>query len=204
MTCMKLFGLTGGVGMGKSAVERVLRARGVSVVDTDALARAVVEPGQPALDEIQRVFGPEVIDTDGQLVRVDLARLVFAEGGARQQLEAIVHPRIRELWQTQVKAWRAAGLARAVVAIPLLFETDAEREFDAVICVACTPQTQRQRLRERGWPPEQVQQRIAAQWPAERKMASADYVVWSEGGLDLLASQLERILDFPAQPIEAP
>ncbi len=191
---MKLFGLTGGVGMGKSAVERLLRERGVPVVDTDVLARQVVEPGQPALEEIQRAFGPEVIDTDGSLLRVELARRVFADPAARQQIEAITHPRIRELWQTQVQDWRAEGRRFGVVAIPLLFETGAEREFDAVICVACLPPTQQQRLMERGWSPEQVRQRNAAQWPIERKMALADSVIWSEGRLDNLTPQLDRVL----------
>lgn len=194
---MKLFGLTGGVGMGKSAAERWFREQGVPVVDTDALARQVVEPGQPALDEIQRVFGPEVIETDGQLRRVELARRVFADAGARAQLEAIVHPRIRKLWRAQVEAWRGEGRSLAVVAIPLLFEIGAERDFDAVICVACTARTQWQRLLERGWTAEQAGQRIAAQWPVERKLALADHVVWSEGGLDLLGQQLERIVNLP-------
>jgi dephospho-CoA kinase len=146
------------------------------------------------LVEIQRVFGPEVIAPDGQLLRAVMARRVFADPLARQQLEAITHPRIRELWREQVAAWRARGTALGVVAIPLLFEVGAEKEFDAVLCVACTATTQRQRLLARGWSEEQIQQRIAAQWPIERKMERADYVVWNEGELTGLAPQLERIL----------
>ena len=180
--------------MGKTAAERLLRERGVPVVDTDLLARQIVEPGQPALEEIQRAFGAEVIDTDGQLLRQELARRVFADAEARQQLEAITHPRIRELWRAQVEAWREQGCPVAVVAIPLLFETKAEAEFDAVICVACTAQTQQRRLQERGWTLDQIHRRIAAQWPIEQKMALAHCVVWNEGGLEVLASQLERIL----------
>lgn len=190
---MKTWGLTGGVGMGKSAAAQLLRDRGVPVADTDLLARQVVEPGQPALAEIQRVFGAEVIGPDGRLRREEMARRVFADPAARQQLEALTHPRIRERWRAQVAAWRAEGKPLAVVAIPLLFETGAEAEFDAVVCVACTAQTQRQRLRARGWTAEQIQQRLAAQWPVERKLALSDYVLWSEGGLEVLAAQLERI-----------
>jgi dephospho-CoA kinase len=190
---MKIFGLTGGVGMGKSAAERLLRERGVPVVDTDLLARLVVEPGQPALEDIQHAFGPEVIDTDGRLRRDELARRVFADPSAREQLEAITHPRIRERWRAQVEAWRAEGQPLAVVVIPLLFETGAAAEFDAVICIACTPQTQRQRLQARGWSAEQIHQRINAQWPAEKKMMLADYVVWAEGDLGVLAQQLMRV-----------
>lgn len=191
---MKLVGLTGGVGMGKTTVEGLLRERGVPVVDTDVLARQVVAAGQPALVEIQRVFGPEVIAPDGQLLRAVMARRVFADPLARQQLEAITHPRIRELWREQVAAWRARGTALGVVAIPLLFEVGAEKEFDAVLCVACTAVTQRQRLLARGWSEKQIQQRIAAQWPIERKMERTDYVVWNEGELTGLTAQLEHIL----------
>lgn len=195
---MRVLGLTGGIGMGKSAAEQFLRQRGVPVVDTDVLARQVVEPGQPALEEIRRGFGPEMVGPDGRLRRAELARRVFAEPEALRQLEALLHPRIRALWQAQLQAWRAEGRPLAVVVIPLLFETQAEREFDFTLCVACSAGTQRQRLLGRGWTPEQTEQRIRAQWPVERKMAQADFVVWSEGDLELHAAQLERILQTVA------
>jgi len=187
---MKLLGLTGGVGMGKSTAAQFLVKRGVSLVDT----REVVSPGQPALKEIQRTFGGEVIASDGQLRRDVLARIVFSDPAARQKLESLTHPRIRELWGEQVALWRAAQTPVACVVIPLLFETGAEREFDATICVACSPATQQKRLQERGWAPEQISQRIAAQLPVEKKIASASFVVWSEGGLEVLSAQLDRVL----------
>ncbi len=191
---MKVIGLTGGMGMGKSAAAQLLGARGVPVVDTDDLARQVVAPGQPALAEIQRLFGRDVVGPDGQLRRDELARRVFGDAAARQRLEHILHPRIRELWRAQIEAWRAEGRRVAVVVIPLLFETKAESELDATICVACSAATQRERLRARGWPPEQLEQRLQAQLPIQQKMAQADYVVWTEAGLDVHAAQLERIL----------
>jgi dephospho-CoA kinase len=164
------------------------------VVDTDDLARQVVEPGQPALAEIRATFGAEILDPDGQLRRDELARHVFADAAARQRLEGILHPRIRSLWRAQVETWRAEGRPLAVVVIPLLFETKAEVELDVTICVACSAATQQQRLRARGWPPDQIEQRLQAQWPVEMKMARADYLVWTEAGLDVHAAQLERIL----------
>ena len=191
---MKTFGLTGGVGMGKSTAAELLRARGVPVVDTDDLARSVVEPGQPALREVQAVFGQNIVGPDGQLRRDELARLVFSNVRARQKLEAILHPRIQELWSAQLATWRAEGQKLAVVVIPLLFETQAETHFDAVICVACSAATQKQRLLARGWTPAECAQRIAAQWPVEQKMTRANYVVWTEAGRDVHAQQLERIL----------
>jgi len=194
---MKTFGLTGGIGMGKSAAARLLGERGVPVVDTDVLARQVVEPGQPALREIQGAFGDEVVGPDG-LRRDALARIVFADPAARQKLESITHPRIQELWHRQIETWRAERHAAAVVVIPLLFETGAARIFDATLCVACSAATQQERLRERNWTTEQIQQRIAAQWPIEKKMAGADFVVWSEGGLDVLGEQLGRVIGLQA------
>ena len=191
---MKLFGLTGGVGMGKSTADGLLRERGVDVVDTDLLARALVEPGQPALAEIQAAFGGDMVDAQGRLRRDALARRVFGDAAERKELESILHPRIRVLWERQVETWRAEGRPRAVVVIPLLYETAAAALFDAVICVACSAATQRPRLRARGWDDGQISQRINAQWPVEKKMELANYVVWTEGGLEAHASQLERII----------
>jgi dephospho-CoA kinase len=191
---MKVVGLTGGVGMGKSTAAQLLRSRGAAVVDTDDLARQVVEPGQPALAEVREAFGAEIVGPDGRLRRDELAWRVFADPAARQRLEALLHPPIRALWRAQVETWRAEGRPLAVIVIPLLFETKAEAELDATICVACSAATQHQRLLARGWSPEHIEQRLQAQWPVETKMACADYVVWTEAGLDVHAMQIERIL----------
>jgi dephospho-CoA kinase len=134
---MKVFGLTGGIGMGKSTAERLLLKLGVPVIDTDLLARQIVEPGQPALREIQSAFGNEIVSSDGQLRREELARIVFSDANSRQKLEAILHPRIRKLWQVQIETWRKEDRPLAVVVIPLLFETGAESEFSATLCLAC-------------------------------------------------------------------
>lgn len=191
---MKVYGLTGGVGMGKSTSDKLLRDRGVAVVDTDLIARQLVEPGEPALAEIQALFGVDMVDADGRLRRNELARLVFANVNARQRLENILHPRIRSAWQEQIESWRTEGRTRAVVVIPLLFETKAEARFDAVICAACSAGTQRRRLEARGWGQDEIEQRIRAQWPTEKKMELANYVIWTEGDLDTHAAQLERVI----------
>jgi dephospho-CoA kinase len=192
---MKLIGITGGIGMGKSTAARWLEARGLPVVDTDELARRVVEPGQPALTEVRAAFGPDYLDGAGALRRAELARLVFADNAARRTLEAILHPRIRALWTAEAARWRARETPVACVVIPLLFETDATPEFDVTVCIACSSATQHERLRARGWSSDEIQQRSAAQWPAARKCALANYVVWSEGVLENTGEQLSRILD---------
>jgi len=191
---MKVVGLTGGIGMGKSACAALLRSRAIPLIDTDELARQVVEPGQPALIEIESLFGPGIVGPDGRLRRDALAARVFPDPPARARLEQILHPRIRDLWRAQIQVWRGQSLPLAVVVIPLLFETNAEKELDVTICVACSASTQHQRLLARGWSPNQIAQRIQAQWPIEKKIALANYVIWTEGAPELNAPQLDRIL----------
>lgn len=180
--------------MGKSTSEKILRDRGVAAVDTDLIARQLVEPGEAALAEIQAAFGTDMVDAEGRLRRHELARLVFSDSLARKRLEGILHPRIRMIWQGQIQKWRAEGKQRAVVVIPLLFETRAEASFDEIICVSCTAGSQGRRLQARGWDRQQIEQRIQAQWPVEKKMALANYVVWTEGDMETHAAQLQRII----------
>ncbi len=182
------------MGMGKSTAAEFIRARRVPVVDTDELARLLVQPGQPALEEIQAGFGNQLVAGDGRLRRDELARIVFADAAARQKLEAILHPRIRERWLAQIEVWRRENHPLAMVVIPLLFETRAESHFSKIICVACSLPAQRERLLARGWAPDQIGQRLAAQWPVEQKINRSDFVVWTDGSLDLHAQQLDRIL----------
>jgi len=191
---MKLFGITGGVGMGKSTAGQFLAQRGVPVSDTDLISHQLVEPGQPALQEILQRFGPSLVSADGRLDRAQLARLVFADAAARADLEAILHPRIRSVWQSEADAWRAAGSAHGAVIIPLLFETRAAPLFDAVICVACSESSRWHRLRQRGWSDGDIRRRIQAQWPIEQKIAAADFVIWTDTTLSTHAAQLEQIL----------
>ena len=179
--------------MGKSAAAQFLLHRGIPVVDTDLLAREIVEPGQPALAEIRDAFGQAILGPDGRLRRDELARIVFSDESARQRLESITHPRIRSLWRGLLGTLKAEGRSISVVVIPLLFETGAQSEMDETICVACTTATQRKRLLERGWTERQIEQRNAAQLSIETKMARAGRVVWTEGSLEILDAQLERI-----------
>lgn len=193
---MKVIGLTGGVGMGKTTAAKLLEQRRIPVIDTDVLARWVVEPRQPAFQEVVEAFGARILASDGTLDRGKLAGIIFSDTQARHKLEDITHPRIREIWRKQIDSWKSENHPAAVVIIPLLFETAAERELDAVVCVACTAGSQHRRLAERGWSAEQIRQRISAQWPVEKKIALSDFVAWSEGELDVMSQQLDRILRF--------
>jgi dephospho-CoA kinase len=191
---VKLCGLTGGVGMGKSTAAGFFCTRGARIVDTDQLARELVEPGQPALDEIKVAFGKEVISPVGSLRRDELGNIVFSDSSALKKLEAILHPRIRERWLAQAESWRKENVGLAIVVIPLLYETRAEAHFDKIICVACAENSRRERLLARGWTSAQVQGRVAAQMAVAEKIARSDFVIWTEGALENHSRQVDAIL----------
>lgn len=189
---MKLYGLTGGVGMGKSAAMDILRREGFAVLDTDALAREVVAAGAEALAKIAARFGPQALDAQGGMNRPYVAERVFEDAEARRWLEALLHPLIRERWLEQAGRWKEEGRAAGVIVIPLLFEAETEKNFDKVICVACTSGAQSERLLARGWTDRQVRARLKAQWPVERKMERSDFVIWNDSSLSILEEQLRR------------
>lgn len=191
---MKICGLTGGIGMGKSTAAGFLCEKGARVIDTDRIARDLVQPGQPALAKIQDAFGKDILTPNGDLRREELARIVFSSHAARKKLESILHPPIRECWLAQVDVWRGEGAALAFVVIPLLFETQVEAHFEMIVCVACSAAAQRERLAVRDWPPEQIRQRIAAQMPIEEKMARSHQVIWTEGAIEIHRRQVAEIL----------
>ena len=189
----RVIGITGGGGMGKSTAAKLLREQGVPVLDSDDLSREVVAVGEPALAEIGKIFGADFLD-NGKLDRAKMAAHIFGNDAERKKLEAIIHPRVRERWLAQMETWRADDVPLGVVVIPLLFEVGAEAEFDFIICVACTGNTQRERLRGRGWDDAQIAGRIAAQMEVTKKIERADQVLWTEGDVSLLREQLQSIL----------
>ena len=193
---MRLIGMTGGPGMGKSSAAAIFRDRGIPVVDTDDLAREVVKPGTPGLAEVRQAFGDACLQADGALDRKALAQLIFRDPEARARIEALLHPRIRELWQEQARVWADSGVPVGIVVIPLLFETDAAAQFWKTACVACSGPTQHRRLLTRGWSSEEIRGRVAAQWPADRKMQAADWVIWTEGSQRILAAQLDMLMVY--------
>ncbi len=180
--------------MGKSAAGQGLVKRGLPVVDSDEIAREVCAPGEPALDEIRERFGSETLDSDGSLRRSELAKRVFGDDAARRDLEAILHPRIRTSWMAAAERWRSEGRVAGAVQIPLLYETHAEGEFDAVVCLACSRPIQMNRLLARGWDERQIAARIESQTPIGEKMERSDFVIWNDSGISELGEQLDRIL----------
>ena len=180
--------------MGKSTVVHIINTFGLPVVDTDDLARDVVQPGTHGLEELVSRFGVEFLKADGSLDRPKMAAHIFGDVAERKKLEAIIHPRVRVAWQQQINLWREHKHPIVLVVVPLLYEVGVEAEFDLVLCVACTTGTQRARLRERGWDQGHVTGRITAQMDIAEKMNLADHVIWTEGQEVLLPDQLELVL----------
>lgn len=184
-------GLTGGIASGKSTVADLLAARGAVVIDADVLAREVVEPGTDALAAIEQRFGASVI-REGALDRAALGRIVFADAGARRDLEAIIHPAVRA--RAAELAEQAGSEAVVVQVIPLLVETGQQGDFDLVVVVDVEPETQIERLRERnGFSRSEAEDRINAQVSRAERLAAADVVIDNSGGPEDLASQLDRL-----------
>jgi dephospho-CoA kinase len=174
-------GLTGGIASGKSTVADMFAELGIPVIDTDVIAREVVQPGQSALEEIRATFGAKVITSGGGLDRAAMRKIVFADESARRRLEAIVHPRIREATQHQAEA---AGGAYQVVVVPLLVESPLRAFVDRVLVVDCDLETQVARLLERDAESErQARRMIAAQVSREERLAAADDVISNDGDL---------------------
>ena len=191
---LRLIGLTGGIGTGKSTVARRLAARGFPMLDADALAREVVEPGQPALKEVGAVW-PEVITPEGRLNRRALAAIVFADPGARQHLETILHPRIAALANQRVAALARAGHAVAFYEASLLVETGRHRELDALVVVDAPEDARVARVAARdALTSNQVRARIAAQAPMSEKRRLADVILDNDGPLAALDSKVDALL----------
>lgn len=196
---MRVLGLTGGIGSGKSSAAQMFRDLGAEVIDADQLAREVVEPGQPALEEIASIFGRDILLPDGHLNRGKLARIVFADPAARARLNAITHPRIRQRMEADVAA-RRSGPGVLILDIPLLYENDRTSAVEKVIVVWVDARTQRRRLIEReGLTDDEARQRIAAQMPLDAKRARADHLIDNSGDRDTTRRQVEAIYRHYAQ-----
>lgn len=191
---MNCLGITGGLGAGKSETARCLAALAIPVLDTDHVARQLVEPGRPALADLVEAFGTSVLDSEGRLDRAALGSRVFRDERDRRMLEGILHPRIFDAWTRWMSEPAQSEAPLCAVVIPLLYEKDYAPHFRAVVALGCSEGTQRHRLRMRQWTDESVDQRIAAQWPMAEKMRRADYVVWSEGSLEVLHEQVRAVL----------
>ncbi|HIW92801.1 MAG TPA: dephospho-CoA kinase, long form [Candidatus Corynebacterium avicola] len=188
---MRIIGLTGGIGSGKTTVAERLRQKGAFIVDADKVAREVVEPGQPALAELAEAFDGVIAD-EGVLDRAELARQAFATPEATQKLNAITHPRIRERTSELFATAREEGREVVVYDMPLLIENGETGMVDTVLVVDTPDEIRVRRLVDsRGLDEDDARRRINAQIDREARLAAADVILDNSGDVESLIGQVD-------------
>lgn len=195
-------GLTGGIASGKSTAAKFFGALGVPILDSDQIAREVVEPGQPPLERLVERFGPTILTSDGHLDRPALREIVFSDPKARADLEALTHPAIGAALEARSAE---AGGPYQVLVIPLLVEKNLAAHVDRVLVVDCDEELQVRRLRDRdGATPEQVQAILRAQAPRAARLKAADDVIQNDADMSAVRDQVAalhpRYLELAARP----
>jgi dephospho-CoA kinase len=189
-------GLTGGIGSGKSEASREFARLGVPVIDTDVIARELVRPGQPALAEIVARFGAEMLDENGNLDRIRLRKTVFSEPGLRKQLEAILHPRIRD---RAVALTKQAEGPYCILVIPLLLETSGDYPLDRILVIDSPTELQVERIAARdglsrdGLSEGEIKTVIEMQASRAQRLAIADDIIVNDSSPEYLRSEIERL-----------
>ncbi len=189
---MKLVGLTGGIGAGKSTVAALLDARGAVVIDADAVVRELQAPGTPVFAAIVDRFGPGVVTPEGDLDRSALAGIVFADPGARADLEAIVHPAVRAELLARVRGWEESDRV-VVLEVPLLVESEGSYPVQAVVVVDAPEEVAVARLVARGLSSSDARARVDAQIDRATRLAAADRVIDNAGDPAALDAQVEAL-----------
>jgi len=192
---VKLIGLTGGVGSGKSTVAGILRDLGADIVDADEASHAVYAPGTPGFDAVVREFGPEYV-RDGQVDRVRLGRLVFDDVDAHARLNAIVHPLVRDWMAERTREAAERGAEVVIQDVTLLYENGLADLFSSVVLVYVPEDVQLERLVEgRGLTEDRARAMIAAQMPIDEKRRRAHHVIDNSGTREETRRQVEEIWD---------
>ena len=189
---MRVIGLTGGIGCGKSLAAQYFAELGALVIDADQLARAAIERGSDGFDEVVALFGDSILK-DGNIDRRALGELIFKDPTAKTQLENIIHPFVRREFEEAVSSLK--GDQVLVYEIPLLVETKAHERFDVVITVESEMENRIARLRGRGMHISEIEGRIAAQATREQRIEVADFLIENDGSEDELLRQVENIWD---------
>ena len=194
IAAMRVFGLTGGIGTGKSTVARLFREEKIPVVDADRISRDITSPGKPAYIEIVGRFGEEILLPDGRIDRKILGAIIFSNAGKRADLEAITHPRIAEGMREAVSALASEGHPVVIVEAALIHEKEPQGMFDAVIGVRCGRGLQVERLMRRdGIPREQALRIVSSQMDPEEKALTSDYVIDNSGDLAGTRAQVRAL-----------
>ena len=189
-------GLTGGIASGKSTVAARMRELGLPVLNADLLAHRLMEPGRPAYDDVVREFGREVVAPDGTLNRKKLGDIVFRDSAKRDRLNDIVHPRVIEAREEQMKQMEAENpRGIAIIEAALLVENGYYKKLDRLAVCSCRPEQQMERLELRGYSRGEAQARIAAQMPIDEKRAKADEVIDCSKSITETERQVDALLE---------
>jgi dephospho-CoA kinase len=183
--------LTGGIGSGKSLVGEILEELGALVIDSDQLAREVIERGSPGYEEVVTAFGDSIL-SEGQIDRSKLAAVVFNESDLRKKLESIIHPLVREAAEKLARKLPSGAIL--INQIPLLVESDGAKRFDYVVTVSADEEIRRERLRLRGLKDYEITQRIAAQVSDSQREKIANYIIRNDGSIDELTRAVEALM----------
>jgi dephospho-CoA kinase len=186
-----VLGLTGNIGCGKSTAGRIFEEQGYARIDCDEIVRELLSTDDQVKEEVLSVFSKSIFDKEGQILRKELAAVVFSDLEALKKLEGILHPRVNRIWTDQVqrevsKPW--------LVEIPLLFERNLEKNVDFTVCITCDQEVQINRLTQRGMTLDEANQRISRQMPLVRKVELADYVLLNNGSLLFLKDQITQLI----------
>ena len=193
---MKVYGLTGGIGSGKSTAARLLRSLGAEVIDADEIARDVVRPGTEGLAQLLAAFGAEILSPDGALDRKRLGSTVFADATARARLNAITHPLIAAETARRLQELGERGAPFAFYEAALLVDNGAHQALDGLVVVECEPATQRERIMARdGISAVEADRRLAAQVSNSARRAVADLVLWNDGPPALLETAVRALYE---------
>ncbi|MDK4229304.1 dephospho-CoA kinase [Corynebacterium pseudodiphtheriticum] len=193
---MKIIGLTGGIGSGKSTVARSLQEHGFPIVDADLIAREIVEPGQPALAELTKEFGADILNADGSLDRGLLASRAFTNKDTTQRLNNITHPRINQRTQELFDEARENGAEAVIYDMPLLIDKGLHKDMDATIVVHAAEHVRLERLTtKRGLDADDVRRRINAQIDDETRKQHADILLDNNGTEEDLTQQIAQAVD---------
>ena len=187
---MLIVALTGGIGAGKSLAAQYFSDLGARVVDADQLARVAIERGSEGFDEVILRFGEKIM-RDGDIDRKALAEIIFSDPQAKEDLEAIIHPRVRELFAEVVSDLQPGEVL--IYEIPLLVESGSAKNFDLVITVEADLELRKERLRKRGMFISEIERRIAAQATRQARQALADFVITNDGDEDQLLRAVENL-----------
>jgi len=191
---MRVFGLTGNIGSGKSTVAAMLREAGIPVLDADRISREVTAPGGRAYDAVVQVFGRGIVRDDGSIDRKRLGEIVFSDPASRERLERITHPAILEAMKEAIAGIEREGHRAAVVEATLIHESGRKGLFEAVISVTCDRETAISRLAARdGMSRSQAEARLRAQMDADRKAGASDYVIDNSASPEETSRQVNRI-----------